>query len=145
MSLNILTKYANANRFMSKKLLQTINILIAIMTIILATMSLLFGVNSPVYYNLVIPEFPALDSNLRFFGGLGLGLGFTLLWITPKIEKHTFIFRALWICTLLGGIGRLVSMFTVGYPPKPMIIFTLIEVPLVPVLIYWQWKVANAS
>jgi uncharacterized protein YjeT (DUF2065 family) len=130
---------------MSKRLLQFINALIAIMTIVLASMSLLFGVNSPVYNEAINTEIPALDSNLRFFGGLGLGIGLVLLWITPRIEKRTIIFRALWICAFLGGIGRIVSMFTIGFPPKPMIIFTFIEVPLVPILIYWQWRVSQIS
>jgi len=130
---------------MSKRFLQFINALIALMTILLASMSLLFGVNSPVYKGMIIPEIPALDSNLRFFGGLGLGIGLILLWITPRIEKQTIIFRALWICAFLGGIGRIISMFTIGFPPKPMIIFTLIEVPLVPILIYWQWRVSQIS
>ena len=128
---------------MSKRLLQFINALIAIMTIVLASMSLLFGVNSPVYNEAINTEIAALDSNLRFFGGLGLGIGLVLLWITPRIEKRTIIFRALWICAFLGGIGRIVSMFTIGLPPKPMIIFTFIEVPLVPILIYWQWRVSQ--
>jgi len=130
---------------MSKRLLQFINALIAIMTIVLASMSLLFGVNSPVYNEAINTEIPALDSNLRFFGGLGLGIGLVLLWITPRIEKRTVIFRALWICAFLGGIGRIVSMFAIGFPPKPMIIFTFIEVPLVPILIYWQWRVSQIS
>jgi len=130
---------------MSKRLLQFINALIAIMTIVLASMSLLFGVHSPVYNEAINTEIPALDSNLRFFGGLGLGIGLVLLWITPRIEKRTIIFRALWICAFLGGIGRIVSMLTIGFPPKPMIIFTFIEVPLVPILIYWQWRVSQNS
>jgi len=128
---------------MSRRLLQIINAFIAIITIVLATMSLLFGVNSPIYDAVTIPEIPVLDSNLRFFGGLGLGIGFTLLWLTPTIEKKTILFRSLWICALLGGIGRIISMFIVGFPPTPMIVFTLIEVPLVPILIYWQWKVSQ--
>ena len=130
---------------MSKLLLQIINALIAILTIVLATMSLLFGVDSPVYNDTSIPAIPALDNNLRFFGGLGLGIGLILLWITPKIEKQTVLFRALWLCALLGGVGRIVSMFAVGLPPKPMIVFTLIEVPLVPILIYWQWKISKVD
>lgn len=128
---------------MSRRLLQVINAFIAILTIVLATMSLLFGVNSPIYDAVTIPEIPVLDSNLRFLGGLGLGIGFTLLWLTPIIEKKTILFRSLWICALLGGIGRIISMFIVGFPPTPMIVFTLIEVPLVPILIYWQWKVSQ--
>jgi hypothetical protein len=130
---------------MSKRLLQFINALIALMTIVLASMSLLFGSNSPVYNEVMIPEIPVLDSNLRFFGGLGLGIGLILLWITPNIEKRTIVFRALWICAFLGGIGRIISMFTIGFPPTPMIIFTFIEVPLVPILIYWQWSVSRTS
>jgi len=128
---------------MSRRLLQIINAFIAIITIVLATMSLLFGVNSPIYDAVTIPEIPVLDSNLRFFGGLGLGIGFTLLWLTPTIEKKTILFRSLWICALLGGIGRIISMFIVGFPPTPMIVFTFIEAPLVPILIYWQWKVSQ--
>jgi hypothetical protein len=107
-------------------------------------MSLVYGGNSPVYQGEAIPHIPVLDSNLRFFGGLGLGMGLALLWITPKIEKYSLLFRVLWISALIGGIGRLISMWVVGYPPRPIIVFTFIEVPLVPILIYWQWKISRA-
>jgi len=128
---------------MSKKLLQILNAGIAILTIGLASLSLIYGVKSPVYQGANIPDLPTLDSNLRFFGGLGLGIGIALLWITPKIEKHTLLFRTIWLITLLGGNGRIVSMVLVDLPPTPVMVFTLIEVPLVPLLIYWQWKVSK--
>lgn len=129
---------------MSRRLLQIVNAIIAVLTIALAAMSMGLGANSPIYGSHPLPEIPVLDSNLRFFGGLGLGIGLVLLWITPTIEKRTILFRSLWLCALLGGIGRLISMIIVGLPPKPIVIFTIIEVPLVPVLIYWQWKISKS-
>ena len=130
---------------MSKTLLQTVNVVVALLTIALAGMSLALGTNSPVYAGADLPTLPALDSNLRFFGGMGLGLGLVLLWITPSIERRTALFRAVWVCALLGGVGRLVSMVVVGQPPVPMIVFTVIEVPLVPVLLVWQARLASGA
>ena len=105
--------------------------------------SLAFGVDSPLY-----PDHPplvaSLDSHLRFMGGLGVGLGVVLLWLTPSIEKHTILYRAIWLCALAGGVGRLISAAVVGQPATPLILFAAIEVPGVPLLIYWQYKVASA-
>lgn len=115
------------------------------MTIGLGGASLLFGVESPVYNAADIPPVPVLDSNLRFMGGLGLGLGLSLLWILPTIEKQVMIFRLIWLCALLGGVGRLVSLAQVGVPPLPLIVFAAIEVPGVPLLIYWQYRVSRAQ
>ncbi len=125
----------------SRRLLQAVNLSLGLATIPLAFMSLAFGAASPVYGEAGMAGVPALDSNLRFFGGMGIGLGAILVWITPSIERRTVLFRAVWICALLGGIGRLVSWALVGAPPMPMVVFTLIEVPLVPVLLYWQHRV----
>lgn len=78
-------------------------------------------------------------------GGIGMGLGLTLLWLTPSIEKRTVLFRAIWLCALAGGVGRLISAVVVGLPATPMIVFAAIEVPGVPLLIYWQNKVASIA
>ncbi len=130
---------------MSRTLLQIVNAILGFATVALAAMSLFLGVNSPVYQGAEIPPLAALDSNLRFLGGMGLGLGAILLWIIPTIERRTHLFRAVWLCALAGGIGRLISMAAVGSPPLPMIVFTAIEVPLVPILIFWQASVARTS
>jgi hypothetical protein len=130
---------------MSRRLLQVTNLILALLTIFLAGASVIFGTNSPIYGSSVISAIPALDSNLRFAGGMGLGLGVALVWITPRIERHTTVFRLVWICALLGGLGRLVSYALVGQPPMPMLVFTLIEVPGAPLLIWWQNAVASRS
>lgn len=127
---------------MSKLILQIINSLLAVFTILVATLSLIYGINSPIYGEASIPELPVLDSNIRFFGGLALGLGLALLWLTPGIERKGLLFRTIWLCVLLGGIGRIISMILLGLPPLSMVVFTFIEVPLVPVLIYWQKRIS---
>jgi hypothetical protein len=90
---------------MSRKLLQATNVVLSLITIIIAGASFIPGINSPIYGSDAIPPILSLDSNLRFMGGLGLGLGFALLWITPTIEKQVPLFRLIWICALLGGKG----------------------------------------
>ena len=127
----------------SKTWLQIVNIGLALLVLFLAGASFILGVDSPVYGDSPIPKIPSLDSNLRFFGGLGIGLALSLLWITPHIERHGLVYRIIWLTALLGGIGRLVSWYVAGTPVLPMIIFAIIEVPLVPLLIYWQKRVSD--
>ena len=88
-------------------------------------------------------NFPLLDSNLRFFGGVWLGLGVAILWLVPSIEKQGVLFRAIWGAIFLGGIGRLLSIVFLGLPPIPFIGFTALEIIGAPLFIYWQYRVAQ--
>lgn len=130
---------------MSRTLLQITTGLVAVLTIALAGMQITLGVRSPVYAAASLPNSPILDSNLRFFGGMGLGLGFILLAIVPSIQRRATLFRAVWLCAFLGGIGRAISIAIVGPPSTAMIWFTVIELPCVPFFIWWQHRVAAAS
>ena len=130
---------------MSKLILQIISAIVGLLTVGLASMQLIFGINSPIYGQGNLPVFPILDSNLRFFGGIGLGLGLLLLWCISDIEQKTLAFRIGWGLALIGGIGRLISYFAVGSPSTLLIVFTVLEVIGAPIFIYWQTRLANQA
>jgi hypothetical protein len=130
---------------MSRRLLQIINGLVGALTVGLGTVQVSFGVRSPLYEPADLPPFPILDSNLRFFGGMGLGLGLILLWLLPSIERRTHLFRAVWLCAFLGGVGRLISWPIVGSPSGLLIGFTILEVLGAPLLVCWQHRVAVSA
>ena len=128
---------------MSRRLLQAATALVGIATVGLGTVQLLRGAASPMYAHLALPADPTLDSNLRFFGGLGLGLGIVLLLLVPRIERHGPVFAAVWLCTLVGGVGRLLSWALVGAPPIHLAAFTWIEVLGAPLFVLWQRSVGR--
>jgi hypothetical protein len=130
---------------MSRLGLQILTCLVGVATVALGTVQVCFGINSPLYAAANLPQFPILDSNLRFFGGMGLGLGLILLWIIPTIERQGVLFRAVWICALLGGLGRLISAAVVGSPSKLLIAFTVLEVIGAPLFIFWQHRLALSA
>ena len=130
---------------MSRRLLQIINGAVALATVGLGTVQVFFGVRSPLYAAVNLPQSPILDSNLRFFGGMSLGLGLILLWLLSSIERRTLLFRAVWLCAFLGGVGRLISWPVVGSPSELLMGFTLLEVVGAPLLVYWQHRVAVSA
>ena len=129
---------------MSKRLLQVTTALLGLVPLLTGIITLL-GVGDPLYSAAGIPALPVLDSNLRFFGGVWLGLGIAILWLVPRIETETVLFRAIWSAIFLGGVGRLLSIPLVGTPPIPFVGFTALELIGAPLFIYWQHRVAEAA
>jgi hypothetical protein len=43
----------------------------------------------------------------------------------------------------IGGIGRLLSMIMLAWPPIPFVAFTAIEIVGAPLFIWWQSRVAR--
>jgi hypothetical protein len=128
---------------MSRLLLQICTALLALVPISTGIISMR-GVRDPLYRPLQLPESPVLDSNLRFLGGVWLGLGLALLWAVPAIEQHGTLFRWLWVAVFLGGVGRLLSWWLIGAPPVPYIGLIVLEILGAPAFTYWQWHVARA-
>jgi hypothetical protein len=124
--------------------LQVATAVLALIPIATGVVTML-GIRDPLYRPLQLPAAPVLDSNLRFLGGIWLGLGLALLWSVPQIERQGVLFRALWTAVFLGGVGRLLSWRLIGAPPTPFIGFTLLEVVGAPLFIYWQYRVAQAG
>lgn len=89
---------------MSRLPLQICTGLLALIPIATGSVTML-GVKDPLYRPPGLPEAPILDSNLRFFGGIWLGIGLAMLWLVPSIERQGTLFRALWVAVFLGGGG----------------------------------------
>jgi len=118
-------------------LLGTIPVLTGLVTML--------GLSDPIYASAGIAPNALLDSNLRFFGGVWLGLGMALYWLIPNVERQTQLFRVLWGMIFLGGIGRLMSMVFLALPPLPFVGFTALEIIGAPLFIWWQARVARSA
>lgn len=127
---------------MSRRNLQIATALLAAVPIATGVLTM-FGVADPIYAGAGVPVHALLDSNLRFFGGVWLGLGLAVAWLVPRIERETTLFRAVWGMIFVGGIGRLLSMVFVGWPPLPFVAFTALEVIGAPLFVAWQARVAR--
>jgi hypothetical protein len=129
---------------MNKKNLQIITFILALVPTLTALIGLT-GINDPIYGELSKPNNILLDSNLRFFSGVWLGLGIALFSIIKTLDRETQVFRIIWGCIFLGGIGRLLSIIFMGTPPVPFIGFTILEIVGAPVFIYWQQKISRGK
>ena len=103
----------------------------------------MMGVHDPLYAALDLPGNPLLDSNLRFLGGVWLGLGLAAFWMVPRLRAQTVLFRVVWGAIFIGGLGRLLSMLVVGWPPAPLIAFTVLEIVGAPLFVAWHARGVN--
>jgi hypothetical protein len=129
---------------MNKRPLQITTAVLATIPVLTGIITM-FGLGDPIYASSGLPANALLDSNLRFFGGIWLGLGLALYWLIPNIEKHTVLFRVLWGMVFLGGVGRLLSMFFLAWPPLPFVAFTVLEIVGAPIFIAWQARLARTT
>jgi hypothetical protein len=129
---------------MSKRKLQVATAILAAVPVITGLIGMT-GVSDPLYASLNLPHDATLDSNLRFFAGVWLGLGFAAFWLVPRIERETVLFRAVWLMIFMGGAGRLLSLLLTGMPFAPFVGFTLLELIGAPLFIWWQSIVARNS
>ena len=127
---------------MSKRALQIVMGLLAFIPVATGLLGLL-GVKDPFYVAAGVPRIVILDSNLRFYSGVWLGLGLALYRMIPSIEKRTIPFRGLWAMIFIGGIGRLLSMLVLARPPFAFVAFTALEIVGAPLFIWWQSRVSK--
>jgi hypothetical protein len=130
------------NSKMNKRLLQILTAILGAVPVLTGMIGL-FGLSDPIYASANLPANALLDSNLRFLSGVWLGLGLAVFWLIPRIETQTVLFRVLWGMIFLGGIGRLLSMLFLGWPPIPFIAFTVLEIVGAPIFVAWQARLGK--
>ncbi|MBE7184654.1 MAG: DUF4345 domain-containing protein [Methylobacterium mesophilicum] len=84
-----------------------------------------------------------LDSHFRFLSGVLLAMGLAWWSCVPGIEAKGERFRLLAGLTMLGGLGRLLSLGIAGAPSLGHQVGLVIELIAVPVLVIWQMRVAR--
>ena len=127
---------------MNKRNLQIATAILALVPIITGLVGLT-GLSDPLYAALNLPHDATLDSNLRFYSGVWLGVGLAAAWTVPRIERETTLFRALWLMIFLGGVGRLLSLAITGMPFAPFVGFTALEILGAPFFVWWQRRVTG--
>jgi hypothetical protein len=83
-----------------------------------------------------------LDSHFRYLSGLLLGIGLAFWSTIPDIERKGQLFRLLTAFVVLGGLGRLSSMFFYDLPEDPMLAALMMELVITPLLCLWQSRLA---
>jgi hypothetical protein len=129
---------------MNRRPLQIVSAIMGAIPVITGLVQMM-GIHDPLCANLNLPADATLDSNMRFLAGVWLGLGLASWWLVPRITEQTVLFRFLWLMIFLGGVGRLVSMVSVGLPLTPFIAFTALEILGAPLFVYWQHRVVQNS
>ena len=125
---------------MQRRLLQICLIVLALVVVLIGLLGML-GVDNPLYASIELPRSPLLDTNMRFYSGLWLVLGLTVLATVRTLEKHFNLYRVLWAMIFVGGVGRLLSLLTIGAPPLPILGFMLLEILGAPLFLYWHSRV----
>jgi hypothetical protein len=76
-----------------------------------------------------------LDSDLRFFGAMMIGIGVMFFWLIPKVEALGSVIYVFAASVALGAAARIYARVTYGSPGTagtiPVIIETLIPVLLI--------------
>ncbi len=83
-----------------------------------------------------------LDSHFRYLSGLLLAIGLAFWSTVPQIAQAGPRFRLLSGLVFVGGLGRLVSLLTLGAPDAPMLFGLAMELLVTPALAFWQARVA---
>jgi hypothetical protein len=120
-----------------KKGLQFTIAILSIIPILIGLVGITQGTTRWLAASSITPDF---DSHYRYITGYYLSLGMLGLWMIPRIEQHTDLFRILCASVFMGGVGRAFSIVQVGIPNLSALMFTGIELCF-PLLLLWQAKI----
>lgn len=84
----------------------------------------------------------SLDSHIRYLSGLLLGIGLAFWAAIPTIERQTARVRLLTAIVFLGGLMRLLGIFTHAVPGPPMLFGLGMELAVTPLICLWQGRIA---
>ena len=87
------------------------------------------------------PVPPSIDSEYRFAHVIWLGVGVVLFWSLRRPAEHALVTRVLLVVAACGGLARLISLAVVGWPHPVYIGIGIVELVVVPLVIWWHSRV----
>ena len=84
-----------------------------------------------------------LDSHFRYLSGLLLGIGLCFWGTIPDIQRKGMLFRTLTLIVVIGGCGRVVSLWVRGAPDSAMLFGLGMELVITPLLALWQYRISK--
>ncbi|PJZ46579.1 DUF4345 domain-containing protein [Leptospira brenneri] len=90
--------------------------------------------------SLILPEgtavTPYADNVYRYLAGILLGAGLIALWVAVTIRKQGDLIYVMGAAVFISGIGRVISMTTVGIPTETRLyVYVVLELSL-PIVIW---------
>jgi hypothetical protein len=128
----------------SRRALQIVTGILGVIPVTTGLIGLL-GLRDPLYVRFGVVPNVVLDSNLRFFAGVWIGVGVCVFRTLRGIERQGPLFRALWGMIFLGGVGRLCSIADAGRPPAPLLGVLALEIVGAPLFVLWHRQVERSA
>jgi hypothetical protein len=127
------------SRGAERRLLQIVATLACLIPLTFGTIGLLRGAAWLAHG----PVATDLDSHFRYLSGIFLMLGIGFASCVPAIEQKGARFRLLGAMAIVGGLGRAISLLSLGAPSAGHIAGLVMELGVVPLLLLWQARVAR--
>lgn len=87
-----------------------------------------------------------LDNQFRYLSGVYVMVSAAVWVAIPAIESRALPIRLVALGVFVGGVGRCISMATLGLPEDPaMIGGVAFEMGVVPLLVLWQRRIARLA
>ena len=129
------------NRTFQRRLLQAAIAIACVVPFAAGGLSLIEG---PAFIRGVEHPVPVdLDSHYRYLSGILFGIGLAFASCIPAIEKRTARFQLLGFLVIAGALGRLISLLAAGAPGGGHLFGLVMELVVVPLLMFWQWRYAD--
>ena len=125
-----------------KRLLQAAVGVLALIPVATGATGMLGG---PAFLGVERPWPVDLDSHFRFLSAIFLAIGLGFYATIPDIERKTQMFRLCAAPIVAGGLARLGSLLVAGTPGWPHAAGIVMELGVVPALVFWQAKVARQA
>lgn len=91
------------------------------------------------------PTTASVDNEYRFTNAFWLAAGAALWWSLFRLPERRNVTRVVLVIAFLGGFARLVSVGVMGWPHPVFIAALILELVVVPLVIWWHVRVVGAT